>query len=345
LTGDGTAGLAASRTIYLNKNGITLSPGANDSATNRSTVVTQQTAVPAWNVSASVWSSTVSCIREVFAPFNLTITETDPGSVPHIEAVFGGSAALLGQPSNLAGVSPFTADCAVIESSIVFAFMGALPADPRLACEVMAQEIAHSYGLDHVMVASELMTYLPFEGRRWFQNMNASCGEDKARPCGLNGSVCRQTQNSVAMLIDRVGLKAAAGDTVVPTVFISSPRDAAIVPPTFNVRFTAEDNTKVAMASLYIDGVPSGSAMMAPFVIPVPSGLPEGSHRLRVVATDGTNEKAKEIVVTVQKGASSPDGDDDVVGSCSAAGGGGGGAAGAGLGLALAALARRRRRG
>jgi hypothetical protein len=344
LTGDGTAGLAASRTVYLNKNGVTLSPGANDSVNNRSTVVTQPTTLPAWNVSASVWASTVSCIREVFAPFNITITETDPGSVPHMEAVFGGSPTLVGMPNNLAGVSPFTADCAVIENSITFAFMGALPADPRLACEVQAQEIAHSYGLDHVMVASELMTYLPFEGRRWFQNMNASCGEDKARPCGLNGSTCRQNQNSVAMLIDRLGLRPAVGDAVAPTVSITSPRDAAIVPPTFNVRFTAADNTKVTMASLYIDGVPSGSAMLAPFVIPVPSGLAEGSHRLRIVATDGTNEQVKEIAVTVQKGAPSPDGNDDVIGSCAAGGRGGGGAAGAGLGLALVGLARRRRR-
>lgn len=344
LAGEGTAGLAASRTIYLNKNGVTLSPGVNDSVTNRSSVVTQSTAIPAWNVSASVWSSTVSCIREVFAPFNVTITETNPGSVPHIEAVFGGSPTMVGQPNNLAGVSPFTADCAVIENSVVFAFMGALPADPTLACEVMSQEIAHSYGLDHVMVASELMTYLPFAGRRWFQNLNATCGEDKTRPCGLNSSGCRQTQNSVALLIQRLGLKAATGDTVAPTVSITSPQNAAVVPPTFNVKFTATDNTKVTMASLYIDGVPSGSAMLAPFSIPVPSNLSEGAHKLRIVATDGSNEQAKEITVTVQQGARSPDGDDGVVGACSAGRGGAGGAAGAGLGLALAALARRRRR-
>jgi Bacterial Ig domain len=347
LTGAGTTGqLAASRTIYLNKNGVTLSPGANDSITNRSTVVTQPTAIPAWNVSASVWASTVSCMREVFAPFNVTITDTDPGNVPHMEAVFGGAPTMVGQPTNLAGVSPFTTDCSIIENSITFAFMGVLPADPSLACEVMAQEVAHSYGLDHVLVASELMTYLPYEGRRWFQNLSASCGEDKARPCGLNGSVCRQNQNSVALLIERLGLKVPAGDTVAPTVSITSPQNAATVPPSFNVKFNAADNTKVAMASLYIDGVPSGSAMAAPFSIPVPSGLSEGSHRLRIVATDGSNEQAKEIVVTVKNGAPSPDGEDDVVGGCTAGGGAGGaGGAAAGLGLALAALARRRRAG
>ena len=36
--------------IYLNKNGVTLPPGDNDARTNRSTIATQQTTIPAWNV-------------------------------------------------------------------------------------------------------------------------------------------------------------------------------------------------------------------------------------------------------------------------------------------------------
>ncbi len=344
LTG-GPAGVAASRTIYLNRNGVTLSPGTNDSRTNRSTVATQPTTIAPWNVSQTVWNATVTCMREIFSPFNIAITDVDPGStVPHIEAVFGGSPAQFGMSSSLAGVSPFTTDCAVIENSIVFTFMGSLPADPQLACEIQAQEVAHSYGLDHILLASDVMTYLPFEGRRWFQNHGAACGEDDPRACGLNGSVCRQTQNSVAMLVERVGLKGQTGDTVAPTVEITSPSDGAMVPPTFDVSFTATDNTRVTMVSLYVDGAPSGSVVLPPFAIPTPKALPEGTHKLRIVATDGNQERSKEITVTVSKSAGPVDGGDDVLGGC-AAGGGGGGAAGAGLLVALAALIRRRRRG
>jgi hypothetical protein len=340
-SGDDTAGaLAASRTVFLNKNGVTLSPGINDSRINRSTVVAQPTTIPAWNVSASVWADTVSCIREVFSPFDITIVDADPGNVPHIEAVFGGTPTTLGLSAQLSGVSPFTTDCAVIENSIVFTFMGSLPADARLACQVQAQEIAHSFGLDHVLLTPEIMTYLPYAGRRWFQNQAASCGEDKARPCGLNGSVCRQSQNSVALLIERVGLRGLAGDTVAPTVGITSPRDGETVPPMFDVDFTANDNAKVLMASLYLDGTPSGTVVAAPLSITMPRALSAGTHKLRIVATDGNNEKAQEITVTV-----SGDAEEDVVGGCAAGGGGGGGAAGAALSLALVALARRRRRG
>jgi MYXO-CTERM domain-containing protein len=333
--------IAASRTVYLNKNGITLTPGVNDSRLNRSSIPTQQVTIPPWNVSASTWATTVSCMREIFAPFNVTIVDSDPGDVPHIEAVFGGVPSQLGMATKIAGVSPFTTDCAVIENSIVFTFTGALPADPILACEIQAQEVAHSFGLDHVLLPSDPMTYQPYQGRRWFQNKDASCGEDTARPCGLNGSVCRPKQNSVAMLLSRVGLRGQAGDTVPPTVAITSPQNGATVATSFDVSFTATDNARVAMASLYIDGVPSGTAVMAPFSIRA-SGLSPGMHKLRIVATDGIQEQAREIAVTVSASIAS---DDEGVTGCSAGGGGGGSArAGAGLLIALAALTRRRRR-
>jgi MYXO-CTERM domain-containing protein len=337
---DGSApAVAQSRVVYLNRNGVTISPGDNDARLNRSSITAQPTTIPAWNVDASTWAATVSCMRDIFSPFDIAIVETDPGNVPHIEAVFGGTPGLLGMANNIGGVSPFTTDCAVIENSIVFTFTGVLPADPRLACEIQAQEVAHSFGLDHVLLANDPMTYLPYDGKRWFQNQNASCGEDTARPCGLNGSVCRGAQNSVAMLVERVGLKSQAGDTAAPTVAITSPSNGATVPATFDVSFTAADNARVTMVSLYVDDVPSGSVVTAPFTIPTPK-LTTGKHRLRIVATDGRNEKAQEITVTVAKGAPAPDGEGDVIGGCTA----GGGPSGAGLLFVLAALVLRRRR-
>src|SRR5690606_31569114 len=111
------AAVAQSRIIYLNKNGVTLSPGNNDARTNRSTIVTQTTAIPAWNVSAANWQATVSCFRDLFARFDVQIVETDPGNVPHMEAVFGGTPGQVGMDPNVAGVSPFTLDCSVIENS------------------------------------------------------------------------------------------------------------------------------------------------------------------------------------------------------------------------------------
>jgi len=201
---DGSA-RAQSRVIYLNRDGVVLSPGDNDSSRQRSSIVTQPTEIASWDTDDATWADTVACITDLYAPFDVKVTDEDPGNVPHIEAVFGGHPSDVGLPDNVGGVSPFTTDCGIIESSIVFSFTQVLPGDARTVCEVTAQEIAHSFGLDHEMLASDPMTYLDYPGERTFQDDMASCGEYENRKCGINGNTCRQRQNSVALLTQRLG--------------------------------------------------------------------------------------------------------------------------------------------
>jgi len=352
----GAIAIAQSRIIYLNKNGVTLTPGNNDARTNRSTIATQQTAIPAWNASPAVWASTVDCMRELFAPFDVQIVENDPGNVPHIEAVFGGSPTQLGLDNNVAGVSPFTTNCSIIENSIVFTFTAVLPPDPRLICEIMAQEVAHSYGLDHELLASDPMTYLNYDGNRSFQNQTAACGESVARPCGINGSTCRPNQNSVALLTERLGRK--NNDTVPPSGSIVSPAPNATVPPGFTVYASASDNVMVASAALYVDGVLSDTISgSGPFQFVTSTAMAEGPRRLKLEISDGVNVvETEEITVLVQQGAPTPTppsggdpstggtgggfADSEITGGCAA----GGGSPGLLLALGLLGLVIRRRR-
>lgn len=196
---------ARSRTIYLNRDGALLRPGNNDARLSTSSIVQEPTLLAPWEIDDGMWSETVACMRELYAPFDVTITDEDPGDVPHIQAVFGGHPNDVGLPSNVAGVSPFTTDCSIIESSVVFTFTDVLPDDPRLMCEIMAQEIAHSFGLDHELLAEDPMTYLDYPGERSFQDETASCGEDVARPCGIDTHVCWPKQSSVQLLASRLG--------------------------------------------------------------------------------------------------------------------------------------------
>jgi uncharacterized protein (TIGR03382 family) len=348
------AAVAASKTIYLNKNGVTLQPGNNDSRTNRSTLASQATTIPAWNPTATVWTQTVQCMKDMFAAYDVTVTDVDPGQTPHVEAVFGGSPTQLQMPNGVAGVSPFTSDCSIIENAIVFTFTQVLPQnDSRLVCEIMAQEVAHAYGLDHELLASDPMTYLDYTGNRAFQNQTASCGEDVQRPCGINGSTCRANQNSVALLTERLGRKiGGGGDTIPPTGSITSPSANAQVPPGFVVFTDANDNQMVTSAKLYIDGQMSLELTAGPFNFATPGTLPEGQHRLKVEVNDGVSTyMTQEITVTVKKGASQdpPDGSGDgggayggdITGGCSTT------SSGAGLVFVVAligGLRRRRRR-
>ncbi len=200
------AGLATTRIIYLAHDGIELRPGATDSRQLTSSLVHHRVTIPPWTTSPQRWAETVACVQGVFAPFDVQVTDEDPGDVAHVVAVVGGSPGLLGLPRSAAGMSPFRQDCSVIEHSIVFAFTDTLPDDARTVCNVIAQEIGHSYGLDHVLLASDPMSTKHAPIARAFANQDVSCGETEARPCGLPGATCRATQNSYTLLGERLGL-------------------------------------------------------------------------------------------------------------------------------------------
>jgi len=304
-----TTARAQSRTVYLNRSGVTLTPGVNDSRTNRSSIISSRVTIPPWNPSSTLWSQTVTCLREIFAPFDVQITETDPGDVPHMEAVLGGSPLLLGFGSTLMGVSPFSSTCKVIESSVVFTFADVIPQHAQVICEITAQEIAHSYGLDHELLPADPMTYLSYAGKRRFQNVVAECGEKTPRPCGLTGSPCRDRQNSYALLTERIGA-AGTGDLDPPSVAIVSPEDGASVDAGFTITADVTDDVSVKFAVLSIDGVTMGSLTAAPWTFTAPANLPRGPHVIAVKATDGAHEQTASIEVLVRD-ANGDTGDDD----------------------------------
>lgn len=335
--------VAQSRVVYLNKAGVTLTPGTNDARINRSTVVSASTAIAGWNASSTTWNETVTCMRELFAQFDVTIVDTDPGNVPHIEAVFGGTPQQVGLDASVAGVSPFTTDCSIIENSVVFTFTNSFSFTSREACEIMAQEVAHSYGLDHELLASDPMTYLPYAGNRSFQDTAAQCGESSSAPrqCGINGNVCRSSQNSVALLRERLGV----ADAIQPTISTLSPANNSTVPPGFQVKLSGNDNNAVTGAVLKIDGVMREQKTGAgPFAFTTPT-LSEGTHTFAVEVSDGKNVKTEQRTVTVKIGAPPPEDDDglseygEVAGGCST-----GGSHGGALLLVLGTLLVTRRR-
>jgi hypothetical protein len=293
------AAVAQSRIIYLNHTGVTLAPGNNDSRTNKSSLVNSTVAVPAWNASATTWSGVMTCFRDMFSRWDVTITDVNPGNVPHMEAIFTTSPSVIGMSSGVGGVSPFTQDCGIIENSIVFTFASAIGNDPQTLCEVMAQEVAHSYGLDHEMLASDPMTYLNYNGNRTFKDQTVSCGEYSNRACGIGGSTCRPNQNSVQLLNQRLGI----ADAVAPTVAITAPADGATVAPGFMVTATASDNVGVTQTTLYVDNVMVSTTQGAgPYSWPTNATLADGTHMVSVEATDGKNPKRITITVNVQSG-------------------------------------------
>lgn len=215
---------AQSRVIYLNGGGATLRPGVNDAATQTSSIVTEATTIGGWDIDRGSWDQLVGCVQGMYSRWDVQVTDQDPGAgVAHIEALIGGSPLDLGLPDNVAGISPFTEDCGIIESSIVFTFTDILDDNPQLVCEIISQEIAHSFGLDHELLAEDPMTYLDYAGPRSFQDSMAHCGEFDQRDCGINGNVCRKMQSSVQMLTARLGLAGDPGATTTQAAAAPTP--------------------------------------------------------------------------------------------------------------------------
>ncbi len=325
--------LAQSRIIYLNKTGVTLRPGnENDARNNISTIAASLVNMPAWNPPAQLWTDTVTCMKDMFSRFNVQVVTTDPGNVPHIEAVFTNGTMATLDPSTpnanqIGGVSPFTQDCGIIENSVVFTFTSVMPQNAQVMCEVMAQEIVHSYGADHEVLPSDPMTYMNYSGKRSFQDTTSDCGEYSPRACGIGGSTCRNKQNSVALLRERVGMS----NGTPPKITNISPASGATVPPGFSVTVAATDNVAVTKIEVLVDGTVAGTKTSAPWTFPTSATLADGAHEVVVNVYDDTSSTSQTLSVSVQKGAPQPTGpggggavvsDGDLQGGCASQQGG-----------------------
>ncbi len=247
---DGVAAVN-SNVVYLNPcwGGCTISPGFEDSTSQHSSIINSTANISQFNAGQAAWDQVVQCVKNQYAPFNVVITDQDPGSAPHFEAIVAGRPSEAGMDQNVGGVSPF--NCGVINNAITYTFANIYGGSVQTICEVVAQETAHAYGLDHEFLCQDPMTYLENCGSKSFQNTNAQCGEYSARACQCPS---RPTQNSVQMITDVFG----PGVPTPPTVTITSPADGAKVEPGFPVRADVVDDTQVSRAEL-CDQQPDGA--------------------------------------------------------------------------------------
>jgi hypothetical protein len=278
-----------SRLIFMNDckpGGCNIVPGNEDSRRNRSTIARRTSLVPEFPFSDAVWAETLACVRETYARFDITVTDEDPCpdpnsgcTTPHWEIVVAGTPADISYPNNAGGVSPFDFDeCSIIDNSITYAFAEVMGNDPDVLCWVIAQETAHSFGLDHEFLATDPMTYISNPTSKRFQDTLADCGENEARQCYCG----RNKQNSVAELFAIFGTAPPSP----PTVEITAPVAGQGVDPGFRVGVEIEDTQGVQMVELVVDGVVTTTLLSPPWAFNAPADLVTGGHRVEVRATD-----------------------------------------------------------
>ncbi len=289
-----------SNIIYLNNcaGGCQLSPGQNNAPLDRSSIVNSAVNIPAYTGTAAQWNQIVACVRQTYAPFNVQIvTDRPPAGTNYHMAIVAGRAVNAGQQNGVLGVSPFS--CGYISNAISFTFANEAPSSILDLCWTVAQETAHSWGLDHKYDNRDPMTYLQSgPAQKAFQNAAGSCGEYNARQCSCTyAQTGSQQMNSYALIMAVFG--ANVPDTTAPVVAISSPTANAQVTPGFTVTATVSDNIAVAKAELRLDGTLVGTKTTAPWTWTTGATLAEGTHRVQVTGFDAANNMASAFVDVV----------------------------------------------
>jgi uncharacterized protein (TIGR03382 family) len=292
-----------SHTVYLNPclpNGCVVQPGFDDSKTNHSSIPNSQATLTAWPHGQVAWNNLVQCVRDGFAPFNINVTDVDPGTANHFEVMIAGNANAIGVPG-AGGVAPFEPCEGQLEDNVISFVFASDISNQDFLCWAALQEPSHVFGLDHLLDAKDPMTYLtPPIKKEGFQNANTKCGEDTPRECWCGGT----TQNSHQYLMDTFG----PSNLEPATMAITEPADGEWVKPGFNVRFAVMSQLSVTNASLSIDGAQTQAISQGdPQVFSTSATLAGGDHTITVVAKDTAGREISSQVTV------------HVVGSCSAA--------------------------
>lgn len=292
-----------SKILFLNRcaNGCTITSGNNDARYNTSSIVAGTSLVSPWRHGDSSWSELVQCVKEIYAPYDVQVTDVDPGdNVFHHEAIVAGRYTDIGYETPIGGVAP--SGCTPINNVISFTFANGYPNSPTAICHTVGQESAHSYGLEHAYDCSDPMTYLPTCGRQFFRDATTPCGEfEPLSQCRCGGTA----QNSHRWLRTVLGENpmVVAG----PTIAIQSPAEGEAVTAGFSIGATAAHMRGIGRVQMWINGTmygeeESNGSPSSPYWFQTPAGLSDGIIDIEIRATNdiGTESVA---AVTVQKGA------------------------------------------
>jgi MYXO-CTERM domain-containing protein len=309
--------------LYFNRcrGGCTVREGtSNDVRTRTSTIPNNcpngECTLTEFEHGDAVWNELMTCLREVYSPYNVMITDQQPApGVAYNENIIAGGDVQIGVQAG--GIAPVTGDCSPYSYAISFTFANDFGPDPLTLCYVAAQETGHAYGMgDHSWsfisdgrsACSDPMSYRVdclSNGQRFFRNEAATCGEFNQKSCSCAG------MNSHLKLVNALG----AGQSIIPapTLTVTQPAQGETLPATANVIATAASKRGVAKVELWLNGYKWGERKGVAFgqtnqpesaySIPIPAEVPNSVLDVVVIAKDDIGVATTAPTVTVTKGA------------------------------------------
>lgn len=270
------------------------SAGVNDAANNVSSIPPpgtynlsefENTAGQNGTAADAEWGMIVQCLKEVYSPYAVTVTDVKPTSGTFHVAVVAGNPPEVGFDFSVLGVAPLAQNCAALDNVMSFSFANAhmqTEVQNRVfnICWTAAQESAHAFGLDHEFefvkdgrsACNDPMTYrFDCGGQKFYRNAFARCGEESVRQCR-----CGSTQNSHKKLLQVFG--PGTPITGAPAITMTNPPAGATDLPA-NVIGIASAKRGISKVQLFMNGFPYLELPGVPFGV---IGQPEASYGLLV---------------------------------------------------------------
>jgi hypothetical protein len=284
-------------TIYLNFDGASLSQGPSDSKNNRTELIASASlAYPAMGSWTKLGgrdkgvSDIIAELKLLFMKVGVELVTTRPASGDYTMAMIGGDGSgVVASGGDAVGISPL--DCKNSnKNDIVLIFAEKLGGSAKDIAYVIAHELGHSFGLEHVEDATSIMApALTNQTCCW-----TVAAVQAPATCG------RSQQDDERVLLENVG--AGPGDTTPPRVWFSSPGDGAVLAQNFSITADAIDDLRIHHVTLYLDGQKKLELPSGPYAAFF-SNLPVGEHVLKAEAVDWKpNTTSVEIKVTVDPG-------------------------------------------
>ncbi|MBA3391853.1 MAG: hypothetical protein H0T89_04365 [Deltaproteobacteria bacterium] len=315
---------AAAQVLYFNRcrGGCTVTASATNDARSHLSTIPQGAPGEMFTLTEFrhgdvVWNGLMQCLREVYSPFNVVITDELPApGVAYNENIVAGIDNEINYPG-AGGVAPVTSDCSPYSYVSSFTFANGYGPDVYQLCYVAAQETGHAFGMaDHAWAfiadgrsaCSDPMSYRNdclSNGQRFFRNEAATCGDFAQESCNCAG------MNPHSKLLAALG--AGTPITPPPNLAVTQPVAGTQVTNGQMVISTASSQRGVKIIELYLNGFKWGEKKGVPFgqtnqpeaayAIPMPADVPGGVIDIVVVAKDDIGITTTAPTITVMKGA------------------------------------------
>jgi len=311
------------RVLFLDRcvGGCAILTTGNDASMNSSTIPMGKSSytLSAFAFGDDEWNAVVKCVQDVFSPYALTVTDQKPtdGTV-YNKTFVAGMPSELGQAADVLGIAPLASNCAVLDNVAAFAFANQHTPTDRVnnICWTVAQESAHTYGLDHeyqykdkTSACNDPMTYrTDCGGEKFFRDEPADCGEFVVRDCKCG----RAFQDSDGELLTIFG--PGTPTTTPPEVHVIIPATPGItVKNGYVVQAMAGGQRGVERVQLVLNGhvwleLPGtgfgsqGQPAIA-YGLQFPASVPDGNIDIQVRALDDIGAATTSDAISVVKGA------------------------------------------